>query len=65
MAEKDNKEHLNPKYLDKRVVERYIKRGLVDEKEYGRHLKSLPDQTDQASRVDVEVTEEGELGPAR
>jgi hypothetical protein len=64
VSEKD-KEHLNPRYLDKRVVERYLKRGTVDEKEYARHLKALPDLADKAQRVDVEVQQEGELGPSR
>lgn len=64
MAEKD-KEHLDPRYLDKRVVERYLKRGVVDEKEYNRHLKGLPDLSEKAQRVDAEVEHEGELGPSR
>jgi hypothetical protein len=64
VAEKD-KEQLNPKYLDKRVVERYSKRGVVDEKEYARHLKSLPDGAEKAAKVETEVSPDGEIGPAR
>lgn len=36
------------KLVDKRVVARYIKKGLVDEKVYEQSLKKLPDLEDQA-----------------
>ena len=62
MAEKDKE--LPLKYLDRRTVERYIKKGLVDEKEFGRHLKALPDQTDHAEKVTTEFGA-GDLGPVR
>lgn len=64
MAEKD-KDQLNPKYLDKRVVERYIKRGVVDEKELARHLKALPDGAEKAEKVETEVAPDADIGPAR
>jgi hypothetical protein len=63
VAEKDKEHHLNPRYLDKRVVERHIKRGNVDEKELARHLKNLPDSADKAVKVETEVTGDSELGP--
>ena len=63
MAEK--KEEIPLKYLDRRVVERYIKKGLLDEKEYQRHLKSLEDLAGKASDVETEFTALGELGPSR
>jgi hypothetical protein len=47
------------------VVERYIKRGLLDEKEYARHLKSLQDLAQNAGSVETEFTSLGELGPTR
>jgi hypothetical protein len=53
------------RYLDRRVVERYIKRGLLDEKEYARHLKSLEDLAANAGSVETEFTSVGELGPTR
>ncbi len=65
MSEKSEKETLPSKYLDRRVVERYIKKGMVDEKEYGRLLKSLPDLAEAAAKIDTELTSVGELGPAR
>lgn len=63
MAEK--KDDLPPRYLDRRVVERYVKKGVVDEKEYARLLKALPDLAEKADTVDTEFTNADELGPAR
>ena len=63
MAEK---QHEPPqKYLDRRVVERYIKKGLVDEKEYARLLKALPDVGEKAATVETDFSTTDELGPAR
>ena len=31
------------KHIDKRVVNRYLRKGVVDEKEYAGFLKALPD----------------------
>ncbi len=47
-------ETLETKYLDKRVVQRYVRKGTVDEKEYERHLKSLPDLEEKAVPVESE-----------
>lgn len=46
------------KTIDKRVVHRYVRKGIVDEKDYERHLKALPDVAEQA--VPVEASIEGE-----
>ena len=59
MAEKQTE--LPVKYLDRRTVERYQKRGLVDEKELARLLKALPDLAEQAEKVETEF-DDG-LGP--
>jgi hypothetical protein len=61
----DKKEEIPLRYLDRRVVERYIKKGLLDEKEYQRHLKSLEDLSEKAGNVETEFTSLGELGPTR
>jgi hypothetical protein len=44
--------------LDKRVVQRYVRKGVVDEKEYDKHLKNLPDLADRAAPVEASI--EGE-----
>jgi len=45
----------NPeKLLDKRVAQRYVRKGRLDEKEWERHLKSLPDLADRAIPVESE-----------
>ncbi len=63
MSEKEKE--IPVRYLDRRVVERYIKRGLLDEKEYARHLKSLEDLAEKAGSVETEFTAVEGLGPAR
>ena len=52
MAEIENK------LVDRRTAHRYLKKGVLDEKEYEKHLKSLPDLADQA--VPIEAAMEGE-----
>ncbi|HTN54334.1 MAG TPA: hypothetical protein VML50_18135 [Anaeromyxobacter sp.] len=49
---------LENKHLDRRVAHRYLRKGILDEKDYERHLKGLPDLADQA--VPVEASIEGE-----
>jgi len=61
----EKKEEIPVRYLDRRVVERYLKKGLLDEKEYQRYLKSLEDLTEKAGSVETEFTSVGELGPTR
>jgi len=61
----EKKEEIPSRYLDRRVVERYIKKGLLDEKEYHRYLKSLDDLAEKAGSVETEFTEGGEIGPTR
>jgi hypothetical protein len=61
-----DKQHETPtKFLDRRVVERYLRKGLLDEKEYARILKTLPDAGEKAVKVDTEFTPASEIGPAR
>lgn len=53
--------------VDKRVAPRYLKKGQVDEKDYERYLKGLPDLADQAVPVQsvmehVESGEEKKIG---
>jgi hypothetical protein len=43
------------KLVDKRVAQRYIRKGLLDEKDYEQYLKRLPDVADQAVDVESEI----------
>lgn len=61
----DKKDEIPLRYLDRRVVERYVKKGILDEKDYQRHLKSLEDLSENAGSVETEFTSLGELGPTR
>jgi hypothetical protein len=46
------------KVVDKRVAQRYVRRGVLDEKDYEKHIKGLPDLADQAAPVEASI--EGE-----
>ncbi|QSQ24548.1 hypothetical protein JY651_06245 [Pyxidicoccus parkwayensis] len=43
----------DPKYLDKRTAERYLRSGHLDEKAYDRHLKGLPDVAEKAVPIET------------
>jgi hypothetical protein len=45
---------LDTRLYDKRVVQRYLRKGKVDEKEYDRHMKALPDLIDLCIPVESE-----------
>jgi hypothetical protein len=43
------------KLVDRRVVQRYMQKGLLDEKAYEQYLKKLPDVSEQAVPVESEI----------
>ncbi|HTP50608.1 MAG TPA: hypothetical protein VMK42_07920 [Anaeromyxobacteraceae bacterium] len=43
------------KVVDRRVVQRYLRKGVVDEKEYEQYLKKLPDVGEQAVPIEAEI----------
>jgi hypothetical protein len=43
------------KLVDRRVVQRYIQKGLLDDKAYEQYLKKLPDVSEQAVPVESEI----------
>ncbi len=49
---------IETKLVDKRVAHRYLRKGTLDEKEWEKHLKALPDLADQA--LTVEASMEGD-----
>jgi hypothetical protein len=49
---------LDPKHLDKRTAERYLRSGQLDEKSYERHIKGLPDVAEKS--VPVETAMDGD-----
>ena len=48
---------IDARYSDKRTAERYIKLGMIDEKDYEKHLKALPDVAEKGERVQAEADE--------
>ncbi len=48
------------KHVDKRVIQRYVEKGLIGEKDLEQYLRKLPDLADQAVAVESEIEEEGE-----
>ena len=53
-------EALDPKLVDKRTAERYLREGILDPKAYERLLKSLPDIAEKAQPVQTSMAEEDE-----
>ncbi len=54
-------EKIDIRLLDKRTAERYVRARLLDEKDWERHLKSLPDLAEKAAPVETTMSEdEGE-----
>ena len=49
---------LDSKFLDKRTVARYRDSGLLDEKVWEKHLKTLPDLASETIPVDTRMTSE-------
>lgn len=46
---------LENKLVDKRVAHRYVRKNLVDEKEYEKYLKTLPDLAEQAAPIEASM----------
>lgn len=44
---------LDPKYLDKRTAERYLRSGQLDEGTYKRHIEELPDVAEKSATVET------------
>lgn len=51
-------EDTDRKVYDKRVAQRYIRKGRLDEKDFERYLKGLPDLADQAVPVESDLAQE-------
>jgi hypothetical protein len=61
-------DQLENKHVDKRVVQRYVKKAILEEKELERYMKALPDLAEQAVPVEAAIEadelddEDGEQG---
>ena len=51
-------DQIENRHVDKRVVHRYLRKNVLEEKDWEKHLKSLPDLADQA--VAIEAAMDGE-----
>jgi hypothetical protein len=51
-------EDIDSKLVDKRVVQRYLKKGRLDEKDFEKHLRSLPDLADKAVPIESDLDED-------
>jgi hypothetical protein len=49
------------KLLDKRTAERYISLGLLEEKEWEKHLSSLKDVSEKATAIETSMGDEEEF----
>jgi hypothetical protein len=61
-------DQLENKHVDKRVMQRYVKKAIIEEKELERYMKALPDLAEQAVPVEAAIEadelddEDGEQG---
>ena len=51
---------LDPKHLDKRTAERYLRSGQLDEKAHEKYLKGLPDLAEKAAPVETTMADADE-----
>ena len=51
-------DQIENRHVDKRVAHRYLRKNVLDEKDWEKHLKSLPDLAEQA--LPIESSMEGE-----
>ena len=47
------------KRLDKRLIDRNLKQGLITQDEYDAYMAALPDITERAAPLSVEMTDVG------
>jgi hypothetical protein len=50
-------ESIDPRFLDKRTLERYLRNGQLDEKAFERHVKGLPDLADRTAIVETQMAD--------
>ena len=50
-------DQLDPKDVDKRTAERYIRLGLLDEKGWEKYNKGLPDAGEKSAPVETTMTD--------
>jgi len=55
---------LDPKLVDKRTAERYLREGQLDQKAYERFLKILPDVAEKSEAVTTSMAEDEETAEA-
>jgi len=48
----------DPKFIDKRTAERYIRGGQLDEKAWDKHLKGLPDVAEKSAIVETRMSDD-------
>jgi len=48
-------DRIENRLVDKRVSHRYVEKGALDEKDFERYLKSLPDLADRAVPIESEI----------
>jgi len=51
-------DEIDRKLIDKRVAHRYVKKGVLDEKDWEKHMKSLPDLAEQAMPVESDLEDD-------
>jgi hypothetical protein len=56
-------ETLDARLIDRRTWDRYLRNGQLDEKEYERYLKNLPDVAEKGTTVETVMDADEEQTP--
>jgi len=56
-------ETLDARLIDRRTWDRYLRNGQLDEKEYERYLKNLPDVAEKGTTVETVMDADEEQAP--
>jgi hypothetical protein len=46
-------DQIENRHIDKRVAHRYLRKGVVDEKDFDRYIKTLPDLAEHAMPIEA------------
>jgi len=57
-------DQIENRHVDKRVAHRYLRKNVLDEKDWEKHLKSLPDLADQAVAIEAAMDVEASPRPS-
>ena len=52
----------DPRFWDVRTLERRLRRGQINKKDYEKYLKSVPDAAEKKAPIDLDEDDEDDVG---